>query len=209
MRIEPALSLPIAMSTSPVATSTALPPDDPPEERAGSCGLRTGPLTAVWLPLEKHSASHSDLPAIVAPASRSRSTSVASSCGTNPSNIDEPTRIGTPATQTLSFTATLAARQRPVRPVARDAAAPRPRVERVVLRRRRSAGVAGSRRRVLAAEQRLQTLERLRRTAATCARYVGSLVRPDVEPMVRGELEQLAVRHRDGRMLSGIVKPTL
>jgi hypothetical protein len=82
VRIEPALSLPIASSTASVATSAALPPDDPPADRDGSCGLRTGPLTAVWLPLEKQSASHSALPAIVAPASRSRSTSVASSRGT-------------------------------------------------------------------------------------------------------------------------------
>jgi hypothetical protein len=50
MRIEPAWSPPIAMSTSPAATSAALPEDDPPAENPTRRGLCTGPVALVWLP---------------------------------------------------------------------------------------------------------------------------------------------------------------
>src|SRR6185437_5605754 len=68
MRIEHAWSPPSAMSTSPAATSAALPLDEPPVDFDRSQGLRTGPVCEVWLPPSKQSSSQTALPAIVAPA---------------------------------------------------------------------------------------------------------------------------------------------
>jgi hypothetical protein len=70
-------------------------------------GLRTGPLSLVWLPPEKHRLSHTDLPVIVAPASSSRVTTVASDSGGYPLTVTLPLIIGTPARQVLSLTATV------------------------------------------------------------------------------------------------------
>ena len=42
IRTDPPWSPPSARSTAPVATSTALPLDEPPALRVGSHGLRTG-----------------------------------------------------------------------------------------------------------------------------------------------------------------------
>ncbi len=42
-RIEPFVSDPSVTGTCPAATAAADPPDEPPETRAGSCGLRVGP----------------------------------------------------------------------------------------------------------------------------------------------------------------------
>src|SRR5262249_48444294 len=47
MRIEPAWSPPIAISTSPAATSAALPDDDPPVVYPRLRGLCTGPVELV------------------------------------------------------------------------------------------------------------------------------------------------------------------
>ena len=105
MRTEPPWSPPMAMSTSPVATSAALPPEDPPDDRDGSHGLRTGPVAGVWLPPEKQRSSQTALPAISPPASRMRRTTVASLFGTKPSRVVEPFIIATPATSTLSLMA--------------------------------------------------------------------------------------------------------
>src|SRR5215471_18897315 len=93
------------MSHSPATTSAALPLEDPPAERFGSCGFRTGPVSDVWLPPEKHRCSHTAFPTISPPASRIRVTMVASNSGTYPSSTEEPFIIGTPATQTLSLIA--------------------------------------------------------------------------------------------------------
>ena len=82
MRMEPPWSPPMAMSTAPAATSAPLPLDEPPVVRVGSCGLRTGPLSLVWLPPEKHRLSQTALPRMVPPASRMRVTIVASPRGT-------------------------------------------------------------------------------------------------------------------------------
>src|SRR5438309_10878071 len=93
------------MSQSPAATSAALPLEEPPAERFGSCGFSTGPVSEVWLPPEKQRCSHTDLPMISPPASKMRVTMVASNSGTYPSSTEEPFIIGTPATQTLSLMA--------------------------------------------------------------------------------------------------------
>jgi hypothetical protein len=70
------------MSTWPAATSAALPLDEPPALREGSWGLRTGPVSLVWLPPEKQRLSQTALPRMVPPASRIRVTMVASTSGT-------------------------------------------------------------------------------------------------------------------------------
>src|SRR3712207_5380950 len=107
MRTEPPWSPPVAMSTTPAATSAALPLDEPPAERVSSHGLRTGPVREVCEPPEKHRSSQTALPAIVAPAASRRVTTVASRRGTYPSRVGEPFIIGPPATAVLSFTATV------------------------------------------------------------------------------------------------------
>src|SRR3954468_14040140 len=107
MRIEPPWSPPSARSTSPAATSAALPLELPPVVRDGSQGLRTGPVHEVWLPPEKQRSSQTALPVIVVPAARSRLTTVASREGTKPSSVCEPFIIGTPATAVLSLIATV------------------------------------------------------------------------------------------------------
>ena len=71
-----------------------------------SHGLRTGPVTEVWLAPEKHRSSQTALPVMVAPAASSRVTTVASRLGTKPSRVCEPFIIGTPATSMLSLIAT-------------------------------------------------------------------------------------------------------
>ena len=106
MRMEPPWSPPSARSACPAATSAALPLDDPPAVRERSQGLRTGPVREVWLPPEKHRSSQTAFPAMVAPASSSLVTTVASRRGTNPSTARDPFIIGTPATAMLSLTAT-------------------------------------------------------------------------------------------------------
>src|SRR5919106_3707498 len=95
------------MSTAPDATSAALPDDDPPDERDGSQGFRTGAGREVKLDPEKHRSSQTALPAMLAPAARRRLTTVASRVGTKPSTVSEPFIIGTPATMMLSLIATV------------------------------------------------------------------------------------------------------
>src|SRR5262249_5638629 len=102
---DPPWSPPMAMSHSPATTSAALPLEEPPADRFGSCGLSTGPVSEVWLPPEKQRCSHTALPTISPPASRMRVTMVASTSGTYPSITLEPFIMGRPATHTLSLMA--------------------------------------------------------------------------------------------------------
>ena len=104
------------MSTSPAATRAALPEEDPPAERDGSQGLRTGPVRDVKLDPEKQRSSQTALPVIVAPAASNRDTTVASRVGMNPSSVSEPFIIGTPATIVLSLTATVRPASGPLPP---------------------------------------------------------------------------------------------
>src|SRR6266700_832560 len=95
----------MARSHSPLTTRAVLPLEEPPADRFGSCGLRTGPVSEVWLPPEKQRCSQTAFPTISPPASRMRVTMVASNSGTYPSSTEDPFIIGTPATQTLSLIA--------------------------------------------------------------------------------------------------------
>src|SRR5580704_5553524 len=95
------------MSTSPSATRTALPDDEPPAEYPFLRGLCTGPVALVWLPPERQKASQCALPTMVPPASRMRSTTVASISGMQPSSVADPFIIGTPASMMLSLRTTV------------------------------------------------------------------------------------------------------
>src|ERR1700739_5179697 len=90
IRIDPPWSPPRASSTSPAATSAALPLDDPPVSRVVSHGLLTGPGAEVKLDPEAQRSSQTLLPVIVAPAASSRSTTVASRLGAKASRARGP-----------------------------------------------------------------------------------------------------------------------
>ncbi len=124
----PPWSPPRAISASPMATTTALPLEEPPAINSGLRGLRTGQGYEVWEPPEKQRSSQTVLPTISAPASSRRVTTVASTRGTYPSIRAEPFRRGIPARAMLSFRATfLPASGPPAAPLTehRQAQAPR------------------------------------------------------------------------------------
>ena len=80
---------------------------DRPEDEFALLRLGDGPQAAeVMLDGEQHRSSHTLLPAMTAPASRSRSTTVASRLGMKPSIVRDPFIIGIPATVMLSLIAT-------------------------------------------------------------------------------------------------------
>jgi hypothetical protein len=77
-RTEPPVSVPSASGTTPSATATADPPDEPPATRSGSAGWRTGPKTEVSLELPIPNSSRFVLATTTAPAASRRATTVAS-----------------------------------------------------------------------------------------------------------------------------------
>ena len=81
--IEPRVSVPMAKATSPADVAAPGPADDPLELPSGAHGLRVDPPnhTPPWASEPIDSLAHS-----TAPASRSRSTIVASTSGTRLSN---------------------------------------------------------------------------------------------------------------------------
>src|SRR5256885_5277893 len=103
IRTEPPWSPPTARSTSPVATSAALPLEEPPVVRFVSQGFRTGPVAEVWLAPEKHRSSQTALPVMVAPAASRRGTTGAARLGREPPPGCEPVIIGTPAAPALAL----------------------------------------------------------------------------------------------------------
>ena len=88
-RIEPAVSVPSAAKTAPVATATADPPLEPPALRAGSHGL-----AAAGVVTPKASSCVAVLPRMTAPASRSRVTTGASRAAGSASVTAEPRARG-------------------------------------------------------------------------------------------------------------------
>jgi len=77
-------------------------------------GLCTGPAAEVWLPPDRQKYSQCALPRMTAPASSSLVTMVASISGTKPSSVEAPFIIGTPASMTLSLSATVLPKSLPV-----------------------------------------------------------------------------------------------
>ena len=104
-RTEPPVSVPIAAGTSRAATAALEPPLLPPGMHRGSHGLCTAPLTALWLVMPKANSCMPSLPAIAAPAARSRCTSSASAAGALPCSAPVPTAHGQPTASMLSFSA--------------------------------------------------------------------------------------------------------
>nr|BFE85893.1 hypothetical protein GCM10020093_084940 [Planobispora longispora] len=104
MRSEPSPSAPWASGTIPDATAAALPPDEPPEVRSRSHGLRVTPYTLSEKPA-RHSSGTLVIPTTTAPASRSRATTGWSSAAGVSGVAADPQRIASPRTGTLSLTA--------------------------------------------------------------------------------------------------------
>ena len=77
-RIEPPVSVPEAAGARQAATAAAEPPEEPPGTRVGSQGFFTGPYQLVSFDEPMANSSMLVLPSSTVPASRSRSTTVAS-----------------------------------------------------------------------------------------------------------------------------------
>ena len=105
-RTEPPVSVPMAMSTTPVAVAMALPPEEPPATLVGSWGFNIGPSTLVVERGEAANSSRVVFAVIVAPEDSSRVTKVASEVGMKFENISDPALIGIPATEIASLTPT-------------------------------------------------------------------------------------------------------
>lgn len=107
MRIEPAVSLPIAARTMRAATATAAPLLDPPATRTTppSQGLRGLPRPELMPQPPKASSTICVRPAILAPASSSRCTACAVPVAWRSANIGVPTPTISPAMSMLSLIA--------------------------------------------------------------------------------------------------------
>ena len=68
MRIEPPPSLPCAKGTMPAATATPAPPEEPPDVRVGSQGLRVMPVRLVSVEAAMPSSGVVVLPKMTTPA---------------------------------------------------------------------------------------------------------------------------------------------
>jgi hypothetical protein len=104
-RTDPPVSVPRASGTTPVATATAEPPEDPPAERLGSCGLRTGPKTGLLLVIPSASSCRLVLPTTAAPAARRHPTACWSRPGRDARSAGVPPLVGRSEVSRLSFTA--------------------------------------------------------------------------------------------------------
>src|ERR1700729_1108960 len=104
MRIEPPVSVPIARSQTPAATSAADPPDEPPEVVAGSRGLRVSPTRGLAKPAAN--SRHCAVANTSAPAARRRPTRAASAAAGALLVAGLPHLVGSPSTAMMSLTAT-------------------------------------------------------------------------------------------------------
>src|SRR5829696_773049 len=96
MRIEPAPSLPCASGPRPAAIAAAAPPLDPPEVLARFQGLNEGPNTRFPESSFQPSSGVLVFPSMTAPAVYNRSTTGASSSGTQSGSINEPRAVRMP-----------------------------------------------------------------------------------------------------------------
>src|SRR5215207_4878805 len=107
VRIDPAVSVPMATSASPRATATAEPLDDPPGIRAGSSGLTGVPKCGLIPVPPKASSCRLVFPITRAPAVRAVATQAASAAAglARSATSAEPAVVGVPATSIRSLTA--------------------------------------------------------------------------------------------------------
>ena len=82
LRSEPPMSEPSASGTIPAASAQAAPPEEPPAERDGSCGLRVVPKTGLNVCEPAANSGTLVVPIGTAPARRIRSTIRSSVSGT-------------------------------------------------------------------------------------------------------------------------------
>src|SRR6266852_5139368 len=94
----------MARSQTPAATTAADPPEEPPEVRDGSRGLRVSPTSGCANPAAY--SRHWVDPITSAPAVRSRLTRAASRRAGRGSLAGLPQRVGRPATAMMSLIAT-------------------------------------------------------------------------------------------------------
>src|SRR5579864_8203040 len=108
IRIEPPVSVPMAISASPVATATADPLDDPPGMSALSSGFAGVPNHGLTPNGRTASSWRLLLPMRRAPAARNPARHAASSAAglATRSTAREPAVVGMPSTSSRSFTAT-------------------------------------------------------------------------------------------------------
>src|SRR6188768_4364158 len=102
-RIEPPVSVAVAMGATRAATAAAEPPDDPPGTSFRSQGLRTGPYQLVSFDEPMANSSMLVLPSVTMPAALSLSTTVASYGDTKLSSIFDPQLVLTPCVQKMSL----------------------------------------------------------------------------------------------------------
>src|SRR5688500_18916343 len=102
-RIDPPVSVAVALGASRAATAAAEPPEEPPGTSLASQGLRTGPYQLVSLDDPMANSSMLVLPRVTMPAALSFSTTVASYGDTKLSSILEPQLVLTPCVQKMSL----------------------------------------------------------------------------------------------------------
>ncbi len=105
MRMEPAPSLPWAMGVRPAASAAPAPPEEPPEVRWGSHGLRVGGWMSGSVIGIAPSSLVAVLPRSTKPPARRRFTVWSSNGETNHRHAREPSRVYAPLTKLRSFTA--------------------------------------------------------------------------------------------------------
>ena len=106
--IDPSVSVPIASGAKPAATAAPEPAEEPPGLRSSAQGLPVRPPTADQPDVERadRMLAHSDkfvVPKMMAPASRRRLTSAASTLAGRPPRLVAPAVDGSPATSMLSL----------------------------------------------------------------------------------------------------------
>ena len=97
-RIEARVSVPSEPSTMPVTTEMTDPPEEPPGMRSSSHGL-----CACTVVTPSPNSCVTALPAMMAPASRSRATAVASALATRAGSASDDPVVGIPATSMMSL----------------------------------------------------------------------------------------------------------
>ena len=100
------MSVPSASATQPVAAATPEPPDEPPEERAGSQGLPVRPQSGLWVKPEWANSGVVVLPTMIAPACLKRRTITGSASATQCSKQYEPRVVRWPLVGVKSLKAT-------------------------------------------------------------------------------------------------------
>src|SRR4029079_17307439 len=122
-RIEPPVSVAVAMGAMRAAPAPPEPPELPPGTTPGSHGFFTGPYQLVSFEDPMANSSMFVLPSVTMPAALSFSTTVASYGDTKWSSIFEPQLVLTPWVQKMSLCASGRPVSGPALPPARAASA--------------------------------------------------------------------------------------